>query len=31
VYPNIETGYNSNYSAIQPKDTRTTKIFWDVK
>ncbi|WP_234997863.1 SusD/RagB family nutrient-binding outer membrane lipoprotein [Mucilaginibacter sp. OK098] len=31
VYPSIETAYNSHYSAVQAKDTRTTKIFWDVK
>ncbi|RYE18012.1 MAG: SusD/RagB family nutrient-binding outer membrane lipoprotein [Sphingobacteriaceae bacterium] len=31
VYPSIETGYNTNYSSVAAKDTRTTKIFWDVK
>jgi hypothetical protein len=32
IYPSIETSYNaSNYQAVQAKDTRTTRIFWDVK
>lgn len=31
VYPSIETAYNSNYNAVRAKDTRDTKIFWDVK
>jgi hypothetical protein len=31
VYPSNEAAYNSNYSSEQGKDTRTTKIFWDVK
>jgi hypothetical protein len=31
VYPSTEAGYNSNYSSVQAKDTRTTKIFWDVQ
>jgi hypothetical protein len=31
LYPSVETGYNTNYSTVAPKDTRTTKIFWDVK
>lgn len=31
LYPSVETGYNSNYGSVQAKDTRTTKIFWDVK
>jgi hypothetical protein len=31
VYPSIETGFNSHYSDVKAKDTRTTKIFWDVK
>lgn len=30
VYPSSETAYNSNYSAVKAKDTRDTKIFWDV-
>lgn len=30
-YPNVETGYNSSYSAISAKDTRLAKIFWDVR
>lgn len=30
-YPSNEAAYNSNYSSVQAKDTRTTKIFWDVK
>jgi len=31
VYPSGEKSNNSeNYSAVQSKDTRTTKIFWDV-
>lgn len=31
VYPSSETAYNSNYNAVKAKDTRDTKIFWDVK
>lgn len=30
VYPTVETAYNTNYSAVKAKDTRTTLIFWDV-
>ncbi|MDJ1506028.1 SusD/RagB family nutrient-binding outer membrane lipoprotein [Xanthocytophaga agilis] len=30
VYPSTETTYNTNYKDVQAKDTRTTKIFWDV-
>jgi len=31
MYPESETTYNTdNYSAVKAKDTRTTKIFWDV-
>lgn len=30
-YPTVESAYNSNYSKVQSKDTRLTKIFWDVK
>lgn len=32
IYPTSEKSYNEvNYKAIQAKDTRTTRIFWDVK
>lgn len=32
VYPTSETSNNgANYAAVQAKDNRTTKIFWDVK
>jgi hypothetical protein len=31
LYPNSETANNSNYSKVRAKDTRLTKIFWDVK
>ncbi|MFC0516550.1 SusD/RagB family nutrient-binding outer membrane lipoprotein [Mucilaginibacter angelicae] len=31
LYPTVETGYNTNYSTVKAKDTRTTKVFWDVK
>jgi hypothetical protein len=31
LYPSVETAYNTNYSSVKAKDTRTTKIFWDVK
>lgn len=31
LYPSVETSYNTNYSSVKAKDTRTTKIFWDVK
>lgn len=31
LYPTVETSYNTNYSSVKAKDTRTTKIFWDVK
>ena len=30
-YPILETAYNPNYKDVQAKDTRDTKIFWDVK
>lgn len=31
LYPETETIYNAaNYEAVKAKDTRTTKIFWDV-
>lgn len=30
-YPTVETAYNSNYDKVKAKDTRLTKIFWDVK
>lgn len=31
MYPSSETGYNNaNYQAVAAKNTRTTKIFWDV-
>lgn len=31
VYPTSEKSFNgTNYQAVQAKDTRTTKIFWDV-
>ncbi|MBB6126756.1 SusD/RagB family nutrient-binding outer membrane lipoprotein [Mucilaginibacter lappiensis] len=30
LYPTVETGYNTNYNTVKAKDTRTTKIFWDV-
>jgi hypothetical protein len=31
LYPSIEKSYNvTNYQKVQSKDTRTTKIFWDV-
>ena len=31
VYPSNEKSYNStNYQAVQPGDTRDTRIFWDV-
>ncbi len=31
VYPSNEKSYNSeNYRAVQPADTRETRIFWDV-
>jgi hypothetical protein len=31
LYPDTEKSYNStNYSAVSSKDTRDTKIFWDV-
>jgi hypothetical protein len=31
VYPDAEKVYNAtNYEAVQSKDTRDTKIFWDV-
>ncbi|RYY22100.1 MAG: SusD/RagB family nutrient-binding outer membrane lipoprotein, partial [Sphingobacteriaceae bacterium] len=30
-YPSVETGYNTNYNSVAAKDTRSTKIFWDVK
>jgi len=31
VYPSVESSNNSNYNTVRGKDTRTTKIFWDVK
>ncbi len=32
TYPSVETSNNTtNYPAVQSKDTRTAKIFWDVK
>lgn len=31
TYPSEETAYNPNYKDVAAKDTRTTKIFWDVK
>jgi len=31
LYPTSEILNNSNYSKVRPKDTRLTKIFWDVK
>jgi len=32
IYPSGEKSNNaSNYASVQSKDTRTTKIFWDVK
>jgi|GEM_PF-161926 len=31
TYPASEKAYNTSYSAVQANDTRTTKIFWDVK
>lgn len=31
IYPIVETGYNPNYEKVRAKDTRSTKIFWDVK
>lgn len=30
IYPSKEKTYNPNYEAVRAKDTRTTKIFWDV-
>ena len=30
TYPSTETLYNTQYSTVQTKDTRSTKIFWDV-
>lgn len=30
IYPTVETAYNTNYSTVKAKDTRTTLIFWDV-
>jgi hypothetical protein len=31
VYPSNEKSYNTeNYQAVQPADTRDTRIFWDV-
>jgi hypothetical protein len=30
TYPSVETGFNTNYNTVKAKDTRTTKIFWDV-
>ncbi|MFC4144346.1 SusD/RagB family nutrient-binding outer membrane lipoprotein [Pedobacter mendelii] len=31
TYPSIESANNSNYNSVRSKDTRTIKIFWDVK
>lgn len=31
TYPSVETNVNKNYAKIKDKDTRTTKIFWDVR
>jgi hypothetical protein len=31
LYPTSEIANNSNYSKVRAKDTRLTKIFWDVK
>lgn len=32
LYPSTEQVYNpANYAAVSAKDTRTTKVFWDVK
>lgn len=31
IYPSVETGFNTTYGSVKAKDTRTTKIFWDVK
>ncbi|TDW99127.1 SusD/RagB family nutrient-binding outer membrane lipoprotein [Dinghuibacter silviterrae] len=32
LYPTTESEYNaSNYATVSSKDTRTTKIFWDVR
>lgn len=31
TYPSVESAYNSNYGTVSAKDTRTNKIFWDVK
>jgi hypothetical protein len=31
LYPSVETAYNTNYSSVKANDTRTNKIFWDVK
>jgi hypothetical protein len=31
VYPASETAYNPNYAPVQTRDTRSTKIFWDVR
>jgi len=31
LYPSDESSYNSNnYEAVRAKDTRSTKVFWDV-
>lgn len=30
-YPTAETSYNPHYKDVQAKDTRDTKIFWDVR
>lgn len=31
LYPGSERGYNTSYKDVKAKDTRDTKIFWDVK
>ena len=31
LYPSKETSVNTNYPSVKAKDTRLTKIFWDVK
>lgn len=31
LYPSLETNFNPNYADVQAENTRTTKIFWDVK
>lgn len=31
LYPTSEVAYNSSYADVKAKDTRDTKVFWDVK